>query len=208
MRTSWLVITVVVLGAGTAAHGQDSMLQKLMYRPAHPSGDKWATAYNPPAPPEPGSVVATTPPVEPPAPQTRPAPLPPSAEMPHHPASSCANGGCGRNGRCAGGGCCAGGGKGGCYQLHYGPGCDQNRLSCCERLLGWLCHHPTFCKDEKGYCCHNPPLYLYTYHECVESGRKHDVPCCAYERGLFRSILCSGHAWFSQPGGHGCCVEP
>jgi hypothetical protein len=238
MRTSWLVVIAVVLGAGPAARAQESMIQKLLNRPTHPKSDTWATQYNPPAAPEPGSVVASTSPDAQHGVPEAPVVVPPAgAGVAHPPAPACCPGGCCPGGACSGGACaggachgdahhggdchggdchggdCHGGdcGKGGCgccFQLHYGPGCDCNRLSCCERLLGWLCHHPLFCKDQKGKCCHIPPLYLYTYHECTEPRPRPELPCCAFERGLFRSILCSGHAWGTQPGGHGCCVEP
>jgi hypothetical protein len=58
------------------------------------------------------------------------------------------------------------------------------------RLRKWIVFRQLHgCCCDWANCCHIPPLYLYTAHDCVEGPHSHELPCCAHEKGPFRGVL-------------------
>jgi hypothetical protein len=210
MRTIWFGVIVVALGACTSAHAQDSMLQKLIFRKPKAKTEPWASEYAPAASttsqtivpaaaieaPVP-SVLPATPIVVPAAPppaskDTGPAPgtakvllsVPPTGNsnsssviqpalsplvLEHNDSPRCA--------KCA------------AVAEAAKEKCDKTQ-SVLRRLRNWITFRGLHgCCYDCANCCHHPPLYLYTVHDCVEGHMAHDLPCCAHEMGPFRGFF-------------------
>ncbi len=215
MRTIWLGVIVVALGAATSGHAQDSMMQKLML-PPKPKKEPWASEYAPalsitpqPAatinapvtgpilpdvpivvPPAPASgtsfvrqvgaveeaappsgstkLLLTLPPASPPPPvneSDRIAPAAPPVVHDAQPSRAVA------------------------VNAAAKEKCDH-----VQAVLRRLKDFITFrelkgCCCTKATCCHIPPIYLYTVHDCVEGHQGHELPCCAHETGPFRALF-------------------
>jgi hypothetical protein len=227
MRKICLALWVVALGAATPVHAQDSMLQKLFSRPVRHDKETWAAQYTPgqttpqtatvvpasepsflPATPvvvpaatglavpaatgiavpaatglvvpDGAGLAAPAAPSGPAAPQAAPANL--SGSVVSDPSAP--------TGHCA---ACAGGCKQGCVK------------NCLDKLKAWVTYRQLHgCCGECASCCHIPPLYLYTVHECVDCGQEHKLPCCAGEMGPFRGLLCGEHALHPTCNGAAC----
>jgi len=159
MRTIWLAVIAVALGAGTSLHAQEVMKQKMAYQPTSGSdADAWAVRS--PYAARPVQRVQAVADDHPPAALGAPvAPIvPPAAPVVEAPAM--------------GGGCAGGCGRCGC-----GVGSCACQPSCCEKLLAWLCFKKHHCCCQLAHCCHVPPVYLFFIDECTE-GVRHEYPPC------------------------------
>jgi hypothetical protein len=219
MRTIWLGVIVVALGAATSGHAQDSMMQKLMLPSRNPKTEPWASEYAPavttaPQPgqsaaaiaaPDAGPILPDAPIIVPAAPPSGTSVVrqvgaveeaaPPSGSakllftVPPDPAPTPAMGSDrispalppvvhdARPSRAVAVNAAA---KEKCDQVQY----------VLHRLRTWATFRELKgCCCTKATCCHIPPIYLYTVHDCVEGHQGHELPCCAHETGPFRALF-------------------
>jgi hypothetical protein len=214
MRTIWLGVIVVALSAAGNASAQESMMQRL-FRPAKGPSNDWASQYTPtptswsqPQPSQPAAaiqaptksflpampvVVPAAPvagassarpasaiveaappagsnalvPAAPPAEAVSGAILPASPPVMHEAVPS----------------------KGASVAATAKEKCDKVQFVL-GRLKSWVAFRQLHgCCCDCAKCCHIPPLYLYTLHDCVGGRHAGELPCCAHETGPFRGII-------------------
>jgi hypothetical protein len=170
MRTIWLVVIAVSLGAGAAGRAQDSMMKKLLYQPNRSSPDAWAVQH-----------VETLPAPAPAGPtQAAPVVVPPAAPMVAHAPVGAPAGGAPH------GSCACGHGRG-----H--PFCDKLLAWLCYRPLGCCC-------NGCAHGCRPAPLYMYTFDECPGCHRTFTLPDCYREGGVVRGLINGEHPFAGRGG--------
>jgi hypothetical protein len=171
-----LAVLAVALGAGTTGYAQESMMQKLSYRPTRVPGEAWAGQSTPQTEYHQQAAPPTAPPS---SQQAAHQPIPPAPMKREHGAEPVV----------AAAGC---GGHDGCHR------------SLGEALLAWACHRPLVCCHDQAKCCRVPPLYLFTLDDCT-CCIQYPLPCCFKQVGVVRGLLnraAAGDGHLS--GGHGC----
>jgi hypothetical protein len=77
------------------------------------------------------------------------------------------------------------------------------------RLKSWVTFRQLHgCCCDCANCCHIPPLYLYTLHECVGGRHANELPCCAHEMGPFRGIILCDHDTLAASRKHPVTAAP